>query len=678
MKNSEKSRQELIKEMENLKKRIQDLEVYEHQLYTAQKELNMSRSKIDTLWAGNLGRWEWDYKTGEVSYNKKKIESLGYKEGEINPDVWGFTEMLHPDDYEATMQNMRDHLEGKIDAYEVEYRIRTKAGDYKWFYDRGVVTERTPEGKPLKIIGIVFDISERKEAEIAIKKSEERYRMLADNVIDVIILHDIEGNIEYHSPSLDFLLGYYSLENEYENWYDFIHGNDLLQVRQKFLRLLEQKTLSRMEYRVKKSDGIYIWVETISKIFRTDKGEETDKIISVTRDITERKKFEESLRNYQIELQAQNAELKRIQNDLEISRNKYFHLFELAPVGYFTFGIDTKILDVNITAADILKSFKTALLNKHFNTFILPEYQDAFYFHLQKAIDTKELQTLEIELCSAADEIIFAQIESIAIDDVKNDSSLIHSAMLNITDRKKAETALKESEKLLKEANAAKDKFFSIIAHDLRSPYTAILGLTDIIVNEPDMEKSEMYDLIKRVHKSQKAQYELLEDLLNWARAQTGRLKINIQEFDLYEKAFNSLYIFGKSAEAKEIELINNIPVDTIVKADTKMIDTVFRNLISNAVKFTEPGGKIEMYIENEDNERVEAVVKDNGVGIEQENIEKLFRIDVQFTKPGTDKEKGTGLGLILCKDFVEKNGGEIWVESEVGKGTVFHFTINK
>ncbi|MFP4364213.1 MAG: sensor histidine kinase [Spirochaetia bacterium] len=154
------------------------------------KDFKEIEEQLEAKWVGNLGRWEWDYPTGKVKVNKKKIEALGYNENEIDPDVYGFTEMIHPDDYEDTMQNMRDHLSGKTEAYEVEYRIRTKNGAYRWFHDRGVVSERQEDGTPKTVSGIVFDITQRKETEEKLAKSLEEKSMLLRE-----IHHRIKNNL---------------------------------------------------------------------------------------------------------------------------------------------------------------------------------------------------------------------------------------------------------------------------------------------------------------------------------------------------------------------------------------------------------------------------------------------------------------------------------------------------
>jgi signal transduction histidine kinase/Tfp pilus assembly protein PilF len=223
---------------------------------------------------------------------------------------------------------------------------------------------------------------------------------------------------------------------------------------------------------------------------------------------------------------------------------------------------------------------------------------------------------------------------------------------------------------------ATKDKFFSIIAHDLKNPFNAIIGLSNIVFHEFDQfDESGRIGLIKRINKSAKEVFKLLENLLDWSRSQSGRLDFAPEVLDIGQMAKEAVLINEPHANSKNIELSLKIDNNTFVFADKNMLLTVFRNLISNAVKFTDVGGKVELTAENVMG-FIRINIKDNGIGISKENINKLFLIDKKFQTNATQNEKGTGLGLILCKEFVERNKGEIWVESEPGKGSVFTFTV--
>ncbi len=235
---------------------------------------------------------------------------------------------------------------------------------------------------------------------------------------------------------------------------------------------------------------------------------------------------------------------------------------------------------------------------------------------------------------------------------------------------------LKKSEQKLKELNDTKDRFFSIIAHDLKSPFNAILGLSDVLKSEFEaLSKEDMKGIVQNLHLASSRSVDLLDNLLNWARTQKGNIPFHPDYFDLSLLIEENISIFAPTAENKEVDLINLIRDDTKVFADRDMINTVIRNLISNAIKFSWHGGRIAVSSRINKN-YVEVCVRDNGTGIDDESAEKLFRIEEKINTKGTDNEGGTGLGLILCKDFVTKNKGEIWVKSEKGKGSRFCFKL--
>jgi signal transduction histidine kinase len=237
---------------------------------------------------------------------------------------------------------------------------------------------------------------------------------------------------------------------------------------------------------------------------------------------------------------------------------------------------------------------------------------------------------------------------------------------------------LRESEEKLREANITKDKFFQIIAHDLKSPMQSLLLSSDLLVrfrhqfNELQLEKKLFH-----IRKTTRHLSDLLESLLQWARTQTGNIEYKPEKIDLNILMLENMNLLSGNAYKKNIEIISDVQDNTMVYADSNMITTVIRNLLSNAIKFTPDGGKITLAA-HENGTHVEFSVADTGIGISNDDLLKLFRIDVHHTTIGTGEEKGTGLGLILCKEFIEKNNGKITVESELSKGSMFKFILPK
>ena len=235
---------------------------------------------------------------------------------------------------------------------------------------------------------------------------------------------------------------------------------------------------------------------------------------------------------------------------------------------------------------------------------------------------------------------------------------------------------IEKQRKELESLNATKDKFFSIIAHDLKNPFASLIGASDFLVNSSDeLTAEQLKNFHDIINQSARSGYRLLENLLEWSRMQTGRMAFKPKKVDLWDLVNEVVNLLTGSAEQKEICLTANIDENLIATVDENMINTVVRNLVSNAIKFTHRGGEIKVSSELFDG-FIEITVADNGIGIPPEKIEKLFRIDEKVTQNGTENETGTGLGLILCKEFVERHGGTIRVESEPKKGSKFIFTI--
>jgi PAS domain S-box-containing protein len=272
---------------------------------------------------------------------------------------------------------------------------------------------------------------------------------------------------------------------------------------------------------------------------------------------------------------------------------------------------------------------------------------------------------------------------SSAISPIRDDNGNIVNYVAvkeDITQKRLAENALKASREKLKELNATKDRLFSIIAHDLKTPFNALLSISELLkLNHDNFNKDQLERYFDMINANAKQSFELLENLLIWSRSQTDNIKFSPKSENILQLINSVKQLLDPVAETKKISFdIHETSNPIYAFCDYRMIETVLRNLISNAIKFTPNSGNVSVYYEDHNNGFITVKVQDSGVGIEFSNLDKLFRIDNNFSTKGTNNEKGTGLGLILCKEFVEKNGGEISVSSEVGKGTTFTFTLPK
>ncbi len=293
----------------------------------------------------------------------------------------------------------------------------------------------------------------------------------------------------------------------------------------------------------------------------------------------------------------------------------------------------------------------------------------------------KPMEPYEIQLYKKNGDIIWVKDSGRVLKNEEEEVVFIDGILEDITLQKQNEIKIKESEAKLKELNTSKDLLFSIISHDLRTPFNQFIGGTELLLTKlEEYDKNMLRKFLTLLNKEAVRSYRLLENLLQWSKTQRGLIKFDPKPIELFEFVDELIKFYESMAEEKNIELNVKIPKSLHVYADKDMLSTILRNLVSNALKFTEKGGEVEVSaiekidVENMFSEYLEVSVSDTGIGIKEENISSIFSIDKN--KNDHYNESATGLGLLLCKDFVERHNGEIWVESDYGKGSTFYFTI--
>ncbi len=254
---------------------------------------------------------------------------------------------------------------------------------------------------------------------------------------------------------------------------------------------------------------------------------------------------------------------------------------------------------------------------------------------------------------------------------------LAHSFNEMASELKDRMNAINKLNEELEESNHAKDKYFSIIAHDLKNPFNAILGFTDLLVDQyPDFSEEERHTMILELNKSSKVVYDLLENLLTWSRSQSGKIELKPQELKLSPIVEKGILFYGGNADRKKISIINHVSDELTVFADKFTLSVIINNILNNAIKFTHDGGKV-IISAYRMNKQVEICIKDTGIGMSQTVVDSLLQSKRIGSTPGTKNEKGTGLGMTLIKDFVSKNNGILAIDSIPGKGTSFKITLS-
>jgi PAS domain S-box-containing protein len=376
---------------------------------------------------------------------------------------------------------------------------------------------------------------------------------------------------------------------------------------------------------------------------------------------------------------------KMAESVMKESEERFRELFNNAPVGYHELDTEGKIVRVNKTELEMLGYSEEEMVGRYIWDFDV-DREISRQAVLARLADSKRIEKNFERVIRRKDGSTFpVLIEQLMLYDQNGTCTGLRSALQDITERKKYDIEIRQINKKLAEMNASKDKFFSIIAHDVKSPFSGIIGFSTILEEDAGKLKiSTIKEYAGMIHSSANQVLELLDNLLEWARVQRGQIPFNPISIVLKELTAEVFNFLNENAKLKEISLINRIPDNLIIQADKNMVKTLIRNLASNAIKFTSEGGKVELSaIANPPgfDRQILVSVADNGVGIKQENIEKLFDIGSTYVARGTKNEKGTGLGLILCKEFVEKHGGKLWVESDAdiespNRGSTFKFTL--
>jgi PAS domain S-box-containing protein len=334
------------------------------------------------------------------------------------------------------------------------------------------------------------------------------------------------------------------------------------------------------------------------------------------------------------------------------------------------FDKDGKILEVNNIFCEVSGYTREELIGKKDTIINTSSHSREFWKNLIKTISSGKIWHGELKHKRKDGEIIWVSGSVCPVKSPDGEIEKYLAINFEITKRKEYEQEIIEN-------NNQKDKLFSIIAHDLRGPFTGFLSLTEMLMNNPSAFTSEkIQSIAKMMNKSAKSIYALLEDLLDWSRSQSHNIEFTQIFILLSGHVINIIDLYSERAEAKNIKLINKIPNDISLFADNYMLNTILRNLVSNALKFTPSGGKIIFSCEIVTGNKVKISISDTGVGIEEEVLSKMFRIDSKYSSKGTEGEKGTGLGLLLCRDFVEQHHGELTVESTLGEGSTFSFTM--
>ncbi|OFY83484.1 MAG: hypothetical protein A2V46_12965 [Bacteroidetes bacterium RBG_19FT_COMBO_42_7] len=365
---------------------------------------------------------------------------------------------------------------------------------------------------------------------------------------------------------------------------------------------------------------------------------------------------------------------KLAEEKLRESELKYRKLLEQAPDTIFLVDAEANLLHVNLAGQKMLGYSEDELCKmKTIDTYPIDEMEDG-YRRLRELSVMHSGETQHFERLMRRKDGTLFPVE-IHVGALEHGNT--HAIIRDITERKKAEEEIKLKNELLQTINAEKDKFFSILAHDLKGPLSAFLEATQILTEEIlTMTLEEIKDITVSMKNSAANIFNLLENLLEWSRLKRGVMDFIPETFNAKQKITASTEVLTESARKKEIKINYSLPEDLTIYADPHMFETVIRNLVSNAIKFTPKSEEISVLAIATPDNIIEIKICDTGIGMSKELVSKLFLLNEKTSRKGTEGESSTGLGLLLCKEFIEKHNGKIWVESEEGKGSTLSFTI--
>ncbi len=628
-----------------------------------EKENLLLKEKLEfhELFMESSNSWEtFRDKDGNIIYVSPDFEHItGYSRNDYLTNKIKIFDFVHPDDRENYMNNFKAQINRQLVTnfvcriVDINNSLKYVSVSSKPVYNR--------QNEYLGFRTSVVDITEQKISEAKLIENEMKYRLLAENISDVIwILNLSQHKFTYISPSVIHLTGFSvdeALQQTIDECLDYHSAESVKQkVSPTLTDFLKNPTIRKTDHNEIKQlckNGNYIWVETITQYQLTENGE--IEILGVSRNIEKRKHAEQALVESE---QRVTSILNNITDIVWSIKMPELKLDYVSPSVEKIYGYSPKeFFDNPNLFQEIIHPDDKPLLNERFQFLLANNY--AIFERRNIHRNGKVVWILDKSQLIYNDNNEIVKIEGIAHD---------------ITELKEREFLIQQQNSELSKLNADKDRFIKILAHDLKNPFNSLLGFSELLLKnlrKYDIEKIEKQ--INTIYNTSKQTYNLLEDLLLWSKSQVGKLPFEPQTYlfsEICKEVITNFKINPKNITINCLETEK-----TKVTVDLNMFNTVMRNLISNAIKFTNQNGQINVYAEKNHKNAI-ITVSDNGIGIEKEVIPKLWETYTNYSTIGTNNEKGTGFGLTLCKELIEKHGGQIWVESEVGKGSDFKFTL--
>jgi len=497
-------------------------------------------------------------------------------------------------------------------------------------------------------------IDKNRNNEFTAEETVKEFSLLSEIFPAAVLLLDADLKIISVNELALSLTGLGKAKLINESFINMVADDEKEKIGNIFQKINETAETQTVEVKIKKRGNNYFHSMAMIKSFYS--AELKSKLCSIALvDITFQKMKEEVIRN---------------------SEARFENMANTAPVMIWIADVEGLFSFVNKVWLDYSGKSLGDNLGMNWLKDVFPDDQEKLIEKYQYALKIRKPFTIEFRLKGGDGNYEWMMING--TPRFSNDNIFLGfiGSCTSIKAQKEYEEKLNNINAELLEINASKDKFFSIISHDLRSPLSGLMGILDILSTSYDtLSEDEKLEIINEAANTSRGTYTLVQNLLEWSRIQTGKMSIEPEEIRLLPLIHNLEKLYSQNLKNKKIIFVINVHPGTAAFADLKMTETVLRNLISNAIKFTRTGGTIAVMAESRDGSVIIKIV-DNGVGIDEKRLDNLFKMDVGYSTKGTEKESGTGLGLIICKDFVERQKGKIWVESKKDKGTTFYISL--
>lgn len=658
------AKSEVGDKMDLLKQRIAELEKKEKKLIEVNQLLTTVLDTTPTLVANLDSRF--NFILVNQAYAKSCNQSISYFEGKNHFELFP-----HEENQRIFQQVVETGQPYYIESKPFEYPDQPERGVTYW--DWSLVPVKDQDGNVTSLVFTLEEVTNRVKVkqitEIARLLEQESHKKLQDAYLKItqrqfaidqhaiVAITNRAGKIIYVNERFCEISQYSKDELLGQN-HRIINSN--FHPKEFFTAMyseIQKGNIWHGEIRNRAKDGSFYWVATTIVPFKDSNGK-IEQYFSIRTVITNRIQAEEALKVSQANMQA-------------ILDNSFESIFLFDPEQKLKFFNQISLLRSQEVFGKRLE------MGESISSLLSPIEREKFVLYFESALKGKRIifdKSIVVDGFEYWFEIQFAPVVNVQ----KQNIGVLVTAR-DIGEKKRAEKEFKKYTQDLEKLNQTKDKFFNIIAHDLRNPFAGIIGVSEILITRlEEMKTEEAKQLLhynKIVLNTSKSSYNLLENLLFWAKTQTGDIQMNLTNLRFDFLVSHVISVVNINAVKKNIQIELDVEDNSVVFADESSVNTILRNLITNAIKFTYPNGKVKVSAKRKEM-FLEVSILDNGVGMSSKQLDRIFRIDAKSSRPGTENEQGTGLGLILCKELIQKQGGDICVESQLGIGSTFIFTL--